>query len=366
MRIFNSPSTYVQGPDALSRLAELVAPLGSKVFALTTTSGAALVGDAVRRSFEGAAAELTLFTFDGECAEGAIAQIAQTARTAEADMVVGLGGGKALDIAKALAHALGTPVALCPTAASTDAPTSTIAALYTDEGVFDRYLHLRRAPDMVIMDSAVIAAAPVRLTVAGMGDALATYYEARATAAANGSTTAGGVPTKAALALARLTHDILMADGVKAKVALDAGALTPAVENIIEANTLLSGLGFESGGLAAAHAVHNGLTLLPETRGALHGEKVAFGALVQLVLEDAPTTELEELMGFCLEVGLPVTLEELGVEDASREHLAPVAERACAPFDTMGNMPFAVTPAMVVDALRAADALGHYYHLAEA
>ena len=105
------------------------------------------------------------------------------------------------------------------------------------------------------------------------------------------------------------------------------------------------------------------MTQLPEPHARYHGEKVAFGTIVQLVLENAPTEKLEEVLGFCMEVGLPTTLEDLGVEDISRERIMAVAESACAPTDTMGNMPFAVTPQMVCDASLAADALGHYYHL---
>ena len=169
----------------------------------------------------------------------------------------------------------------------------------------------------------------------------------------------------AGLALAKLCYETLMADGVKAKVALEKGALTPAVEHIIEANTLLSGIGFESSGLAAAHAIHNGLTMLPECHGMYHGEKVAFGTIVQLVLEDAPTEKLEEVLGFCIELGLPVTMKELGVAEVTREQAMVVAEAACAPEDTMCNMPFEVTPEMVANAILGADALGHYYLMDE-
>ena len=169
----------------------------------------------------------------------------------------------------------------------------------------------------------------------------------------------------AGLALAKLCYETLMADGVKAKVALEKGALTPAVEHIIEANTLLSGIGFESSGLAAAHAIHNGLTMLPECHNMYHGEKVAFGTIVQLVLEDAPTEKLEEVLGFCIELGLPVTMKELGVAEVTREQAMIVAEAACAPEDTMCNMPFEVTPEMVANAILGADALGHYYLMDE-
>lgn len=360
-KIFNSPSKYIQGPNELAKLGTYVAPLGKKALVINTPSGVKRVGDKVAGSFEGVDAEAVYEDFNGECSEGEVNRLVEIARANGCDVVVGIGGGKTLDTAKATAYYLGAPVVICPTIASSDAPCSALSVLYTDDGQFDRYLFLPANPNIVLMDTTVIAASPVRLTVSGMGDALATYFEAQATHDADGDTCAGGKGGLAALSLARLCYDTLMEDGVKAKVALEAGALTPAVEHIIEANTLLSGIGFESSGLAAAHAIHNGLTLLPECHGMYHGEKVAFGTLAQLVLADADMDQLEEVLGFCIEVGLPVTLEELGVEEVTREKVMPVAEAACAPGDTMGNMPFDVTPDMVADAIIGADALGHYY-----
>lgn len=136
---------------------------------------------------------------------------------------------------------------------------------------------------------------------------------------------------------------------------------TKAVENVIEANTYLSGVGFESGGLAGAHAIHNGLTAIPETHSLYHGEKVAFGTLVQLVLENAPLEELEEVLEFCTEVGLPTTLADLGVENPTQEQLMEVAKLACADADTLHNMPFPVDADSVYAAILAADELGKYY-----
>ena len=152
-----------------------------------------------------------------------------------------------------------------------------------------------------------------------------------------------------------------MEEGVKAKIALEAGACTAAVEKIIEANTLLSGIGFESAGLAGAHAIHNGLTVLEECHSMYHGEKVAFGTITQLVLENVSLEELEEILDFCTEVGLPVTLEELGVKEVTDEKIMAVAKAACAENDTLHNMPFEVTPESVAAAIRAADAYGRYF-----
>ena len=160
---------------------------------------------------------------------------------------------------------------------------------------------------------------------------------------------------------AELCFDTLMEEGVKAKLALEAGACTPAVEKIIEANTLLSGIGFESGGLAGAHAIHNGFTVLEECHSMYHGEKVAFGTIAQLVLENMPADELEDIIGFCIDVGLPVTLKELGVEEVTKEKIMAVAVAACAENDTLHNMPFEVTPEKVCAAILAADAYGKYF-----
>src|ERR1700722_13994782 len=116
----------------------------------------------------------------------------------------------------------------------------------------------------------------------------------------------------ALLALAELCYRTLLADGAAALHAVSTQSVTPALERLVEANTLLSGLGFESSGLAAAHAVHNGLTAAPETHDYFHGEKVAFGLLVQLVLEGAPASILDQVLGFSSEVGVPITRAGFG------------------------------------------------------
>ena len=257
-----------------------------------------------------------------------------------------------------VSHPAGLPLVIVPTIASTDAPTSAVAVVYTEEGEFHEYRFFGRNPDAVIVDTTVIAGAPVRFLVAGIGDGLSTYFEADASSRTRQETMAGGAPTQAALAIARLCYDTLLEHGLAARLAVEQGAVTPAVEKVVEANTLLSGLGFESGGLGAAHSVHNGLTALEGTHDYWHGEKVAFGLITMLVLEERPAEVLEEVVDFCLRVGLPVSLEDIGVENASREELESVAEAACVEGETIHNMPFEIQPQMLVDAMIAADAFG--------
>ena len=299
--------------------------------------------------------------FQGECCETEIKRLGSRFQENKCDLVVGVGGGKIHDSAKAAAYYQGAPVVIIPTIASTDAPCSALSVIYSETGVFERYLFLNSNPDLVLVDTDIIAAAPSRLLVSGMGDALATYFEARAVAASGALSCAGGKPTKGALALAKLCYETLLEDGVKAKLAVEAGACTQAVENIIEANTYLSGIGFESGGLAGAHAIHNGLTVIKDCHHLYHGEKVAFGTLTQLVLENAGQESLEEVIGFCMDVGLPTTFAELGMARPDKDLLMEAAVRACSPDDTLVNMPFEVTPEMVYAAMVGADALGRYF-----
>lgn len=355
-RVFISPSKYVQGAGELDRLGEYTKVYGKKALVIISAGGKKRFGERVEASLVAAGVECAFDEFCGECSQAEIDRLVEVLKGTGSDVVLGVGGGKIFDTAKAVAAAVDVPVVVVPTIAATDAPCSALSVIYTDEGQFKEYQFFKQNPNLVLMDTEVIAKSPVRLTVSGMGDALATYFEARACKHSDAGTCAGGKVTSAAMALARLCYETLMSDGVKAKLALEAGACTESVEKVIEANTLLSGLGFESAGLAGAHAIHNGMTAMPETHAFYHGEKVAFGTLTQLVLENAD--ELYEVLDFCVEVGLPVTFAQLGVADASYERVLEVARLACADNDTLHNMPFEVTPEKVANAMLAADAYG--------
>ena len=280
------------------------------------------------------------------------------ARQNGARVLVGAGGGKVLDTARAAAADLSLPVVSCPTVASSDAPCSALSVVYTDEGVFQEYRIYRRNPDLVLVDTQVIAQSPPRLLIAGMGDALATWFEAKTCADGSVRNMRGGASTQSALALAELCYRTLLSDGLDALGAVREKVVTPALERVVEANTLLSGLGFESSGLAAAHAIHNGLTTAPQSHMFFHGEKVAFGVLVQLVLEGKSRSVINQVLEFATEVSLPITLADIGLAEISSEMLNQIAARSTAKGETIHNEPFEVRAEMVVDGIRAADAVG--------
>jgi len=363
MQSFICLSKYFQGYDELHCLYERTAHLGKSFFVLLVDEPAlrGLEG-VIRDSFKGSDAAVYFEIFSkGECTKNEAIRIQNLVKSLKADVIVGVGGGKVLDAARAAAYLENLPYVIVPTAASCDAPTSNLVIYYTEEGVFDELFRTNRNPNVVLVDTHIIADAPVRLLVAGMGDALATYFEARTCVENYRLNYGGGYATLASYAIAKLCYETLLADGVSAKLAVENKVVTKALENIIETNTLLSGIGFESNGSSVAHAMHSGFSILPSFHKRFHGEWVAFGTLVLLVLEKRPQKEIDEVVTFCRSVGLPTTFRDLGIDDLSREELYRVAQRATAPKENIHKEPFPVTADDTLAAMIVADAIGRRY-----
>ncbi len=362
-RALGSPGRYIQGRGEIENLERYLSKLGDKALILIDPFLYERLKEQLAEKFSADGCGLVFSKFGGEISRNEIKRITDISEKEQCNAVVGIGGGKTMDTAKAVADNIQSPIIVVPTAASTDAPCSALSVIYTDEGVYSEVIHYTRNPDMVLVDSEIVSKAPVRLLVSGMGDALATFFEARANQDSDSANfvDAGFRRTLSGMALARLCYDILLEDGVKAKLAVEQGACTEAVENIIEANTLLSGLGFENCGCAAAHGIHDGLTALEETHGMYHGEKVAFGTICQLVMENRPMDEIHEVLGFCRRVGLPMVLADLGLGDVGEEDLMAVAKKSIAADSTIHAEPFQVTERMVYDAMVTADSLGKTY-----
>jgi glycerol dehydrogenase len=352
VRTLISPLRYVQARGALTRLGEFVRPIGTKPLLVADDVVWGIVQDTVAVSFQEQDLPRHRTGFGTYATAAEVDRLVREIDELQADVIVGIGGGSTIDAVKAAGHLRGIRWVSVPTVASTDAPCSALSVIYTEDGAFEEYRFFPHNPDLVLVDTGLVANAPVKFLVAGVGDALATWIEARAVAEANASTMAGGLPLVTGTALAQLSWDILWENALPAIDAVANHLVTPAVEKVVEANTLLSGLGFESGGLAAAHAIHNGLTAAPQTHGLTHGQKVNIGSVTQLVLEGAPTEEIEEFVRFTTRVGLPNTLTEIGLTADDVQDLQRVAEAATAEGETIHAMPFPVRVPELVDALR--------------
>ncbi|WP_335912158.1 MULTISPECIES: glycerol dehydrogenase [Shewanella] len=360
-RTVTSPKKFIIGKGLLSKMHEYVHDFGDNAFIIADEFILSRLEDEALTGLEQNGISNQLEKFNYECSEVEIQRLVALAEQAHANVIVGVGGGKTLDAAKAVAFHLKHPVVLYPTIASTDAPCTALSVIYTEAGEFERYLFLPQNPDAVIADTSIIAAAPARFFAAGIGDALATYFEARACYQADGVNLVLKKPSRTGLGLAQLCYQLLSENVAAAMDAVNNKIVTPALEQTIEATIYLSGVGAEAGGLAAAHAVNNGMSAVADLHGAQHGEKVVFGLLTQLVLENAPQSEIDNVVRIIKTAGLPLTLADIGLKHFREEEWRKVAEIACAEGDTMGNMPMAVSADDVYQAMIAANAMAERY-----
>lgn len=357
-RIAGFPGRYLQGPGALGAVGGVITDLGGRrPMVVSDDLVDHAVGQHLGRELQLASLSPARLRFGGECTRHAIEVLAGEARRLQGDLVVALGGGKAIDTAKGVSRSLGVPLVVVPTIASNDSATSRLIVLYDESHRVLGVELLDRNPDAVVVDTATIVRAPVRFFRAGIGDAMSKAFEAAQCHAAGGRNFHGGLPPRFATALGEYCYRLLRTRAEAAVDAVTRGVADEVAEDVIEATVLLSGLAFESGGLSVAHALLRGLSAVPGLQQALHGEMVSFGTVVQMVLENRPQAELDEHLAFSVRVGLPVTLAELGQEVLDVDELDTVARlTVAAPYIAHFERPLA--PADLGAAVLAADALG--------
>lgn len=358
MKIFGSPFRYIQGRGAIDHLDGILATLGERFFFIVDEVAKDAKGNRIANTLRQAYKNSHIGIFGGECCYSEITKLKQQVQKELPDVIIGVGGGKTADTAKVLSIKLDLPVVIVPTIASNDAPTSHFAVVYNEDHVYDHMEVMKLSPWFIVVDTEILVKAPKRFFVAGIGDAIATKFEAEASAISGVNNYFEGKVSQAGLALADLSWKILKKNALEALQAIDNGIVNQAFEDVVEATILLSGLGFENGGLAGAHAISSGLTVLEQTQDALHGEMVAFGLLAQFILEERPKQFLREMFSFYQKVGLPTTLAELGIEPPISKNLAPAMEIICAYNSEIHNMPFPIKPELVEKAILKVDLMG--------
>lgn len=330
MKAFSSPACYIQGENALFEHARELLALGSKPLLLCDRVVFELVGRRLLAYLTRYGMQVSHTWFDGEVSEREITRLLVLADERQVDMVIGLGGGKTIDCAKALADTLELPIVVAPTLASTGAPASSFSAIYTDKGEFETYRFYNSPPDLVLVDSKIIAKAPKRWLASGIAHALATWVEAQANQQSVAKDKIRETYSLAAFAMIQQCERILFTDSLLAMEACEGQCVNQALERVIEANILLSGIGcWERTGLTVAHAICNGFAVLTGAiQDATYGEKLAYGTLVQLFLEKRPLEEVNRYIRLYQALQMPVTLESLHVDSVSYDDLLWVGQRA--------------------------------------
>lgn len=351
LRAFGSPRRYVQGPGALAELGPQAAAFGARPLVIGDAIVLKLLRDRLEATLGPSFQAPGFAEFRGECTAEEIARLTAVAAASGADLVVGVGGGKAIDTAKGVSIGRRTPLIIVPTIASNDSPTSRLAVVYTDGHVLQEVRSMAANPDLVLVDTEVLVQAPARYFVSGVGDALSKKFEAAQCFASGNRNFYAANPPFIAQTIADACYEAIRACAESALRAVRARAPNEDFERTVEATILLSGLAFENGGLSMAHSLTRGFSVVPGIAQSLHGEQVAFGLLVQLVLEKRPAAFIDDLVAFYGSIGLPRSLHELGLK------ADPVAAAGVIARDTWQRAPYVramtveVTPGGIEQAL---------------
>ncbi len=347
-----APAQVLRGRELLVQSGSAIARLGRRPLVIGGNQTLATVKPQLQPALEREQLSVAWMSYSPDCSEATLSNLHQAVVQHQADVVIGVGGGKALDTAKLVAHQHQLPVVTMPTSAATCAAWTALSNVYSDEGAFQHDVVLSRCPDLLVLDYGLVQTAPRRTLVAGIGDAIAKWYEASVSSGHSQQTL-----IISAVQQARVLRDLLFQ---KAAIALqDPGGET--WQEVVDATVLMAGVIGGLGGAqcrtVAAHAVHNGLTHLLASHGTLHGEKVAYGILVQLRLEEIvqgnqlAATARQQLLKFYSAIGLPQTLYDLGLGAISIADLQQAADIACANSSDIHRLPFAVEPSQLMAAM---------------
>lgn len=358
LKLIRAPHKYVQGKDALYTFYENVKDLGNRILFISSNSGLKYCKDKLETSFGDSECFRRYEKFGGISSVSEIEKMRKMIKEDNINLVVGMGGGSAIDTAKAAAYYEKLPVVIVPTIAATDAPCTGLSVIYNDDGTFNAYIFYPQNPDVVLVDTTIIANSPVKYIRAGMGDALGTYFEARMCQRVDAPSLENGGISSSALALCKLCYERLLEHGQKAVWSVENHLVNESVDEIVEATIYLSGVGADNGGLCIAHSIYNGFTSI-STNTAMHGELVAFGTLIQLLFEDAPKEEIKEVMDFMYSVSLPLTLVEMGIKEG--DELRRACELSLKEGETIHYFPRDIDADTLYDFVLTADLLGRKY-----
>jgi glycerol dehydrogenase-like iron-containing ADH family enzyme len=347
-----APAQVMRGAGILRQAGKIIARLGQRPLMVGGDRTLDVVRPLLAPTLEQAALPAAQVSYAPDCSETSLALLKQAAIDHQADVIIGVGGGKALDAAKLLAHQAGLPIVTIPTSAATCAAWTALSNVYSEQGAFLYDVGLTKCPDLLILDYDLVQTAPRRTLVAGIGDALAKWYEA--------SVSSGHSEHSliiAAVQQARVLRDLLLQKSVAALEEPGSAVWRDVVDASVLLAGVIGGLGGAQCRTVAAHAVHNGLTHLLQSHGTLHGEKVAYGILVQLRLEEMvqgnrlAATARQQLLSFYGDIGLPKSLADLGLLEVTLADLQRSAEVACRPNSDIHHLPFEVTPTQLLAAM---------------
>ncbi|GAB6137524.1 iron-containing alcohol dehydrogenase family protein [Halanaerobaculum tunisiense] len=344
-------STYTMGDNVIQKLGDLCQQYGKRVLVIGGKTALAKTKEKINATIEDSKSEIIDFMwYGGECTYQNIKLGSSKVKRTQTDIIIGVGGGKALDTAKGVAEESGLPIITVPTIAATCAATTPISIVYNTSGDFDSFFHLTNPPVHIVIDSQIIANAPTNYLRAGIGDTVAKRYEVEIKSRGDQLAYSSALGKR----MSSMCLEPIIKYGVEAVEDCRKNHNSFALEQVILNNIITTGLVSilvkEKYNGACAHALCYGLTLVEEVEeNYLHGEIVAYGVLVQLIM-DQQNEEFQRVYSLFAELGLPISVADLKIK-VDKDYLAAVLKAAVASEDLV-DMPYQVTKDMFYKAIK--------------
>ncbi|MCS5704763.1 iron-containing alcohol dehydrogenase family protein [Synechococcus sp. FGCU-3] len=347
-----APAQVLRGDGAWTEALPLIKGLGKRPLLLGRSPATTQLRQRLQGDLEMHGLSVHPALLEHDCCWSDLHRISAELHRSGCDAVVAVGGGKVLDAGKWLANEHGLTCITVPTSAATCAGWTALSNIYSEQGAFEGDVALARCPDLLVFDHQLVRQAPQRTLASGIADAMAKWYEA---SVSSGGSSDGLI--QQAVQMARVLRDQLLLEAEAAMANPGSDAWVRVAEACGLTAGVIGGIGGARCRTVAAHAVHNGLTQLEASHGQLHGEKVGFGILVQLRLEEVlggqqlAAQARRQLVPVFRRLGLPITLQDLGLGAASLAELHTACAFACRPGSDLHHLPFAVSEADLLAAL---------------
>ncbi len=347
---------YSIGPSAYEEAAKVCRLYGKRILLIGGEQALNAGKARLQAALQGSDLEIVDTVLYGhDCTYEAMEHLADHAKVVQADMIFGMGGGKALDTAKGAAAKAELPVFTFPTIAATCAATTALSVVYKEDGNFDSFFFYDRPAYHCFIDLTIIAQAPWKFLQAGMGDTIGKFFECHFSSRGDKLEH----PSALGREISNMCYAPLLEYGEQALADCKAHRVTPALEQAVLANIASTGLVslmvLDDYNCAIAHSVYYGLVLLPGFEEKwLHGNVVSYGVLVQLAV-DGDLEEARRLKAFLQRLEIPTTLKEMSVSVARDNLQAVLTETVTGP--DMEHIPYPVTEDMVFEAIQLVETL---------
>ncbi len=325
------PRNVLVGHDVLEETVDAVEELHltGRPLIVTGEIPREVAGNAVREQFEERGHEPAVTLVD-EASFAAVQRVIDAATEADANFLIGVGGGKPIDITKMAADELGMGFVSVPTAASHDGIVSGRASVPEED---TRHSVAANPPVAVVADTRIIADAPWRLTTAGCADIISNYTAVKDWELARRLQDVtyseyGG-------ALSQMTAELLVEHAGSIKQGLEESAWI-VVKALVSSGVAMSIAGSSRPASGAEHLFSHQLDRLVPGQ-ALHGHQVGVGSIMVEYLHSGENGEWRDIRDALAAIGAPTTAAELGIDEATVIEALTTAHEIRDRYTILGN-----------------------------